>query len=116
MSKRILSVSYDEHLLATRGALLEREGHQVTSALGFTQCSARCVEGNFDLFILGHSIPNDDKLELMRIFRANCAAPVLALRRQDEDPPVGADNLVFSFNPAELLETVAGILGRTAAR
>ena len=115
MSKRILSVSYDEHLLATRGALLEREGHQVISALGFTQCAARCDEGNFDLFILGHSIPEDDKRELMRMFRANCAAPVLALRRQGEDPPTGADNVVFSFNPAELLKTVAQILSRTAA-
>jgi CheY-like chemotaxis protein len=114
MSKHILSVSYDEHLLVTRRALLEREGHRVTSALGFTQCSARCAEGNFDLFILGHSIPEDDKRELMRMFRANCAAPVLALRRQGEDPPAGADDLVFSQDPVELLKKVAQILSRTA--
>src|SRR5512146_3285696 len=74
MSKHILSVSYDENLLDTRRALLEKRGHQVTSALGFTQSAARCAEGNFDLFILGHSIPIDDKQELIRIFRANCAA------------------------------------------
>jgi DNA-binding response OmpR family regulator len=116
MSKRILSVSYDEDLLVTRRALLEKQGYQVTSALGFTQSAARCAEGNFDLFILGHSIRTDDKHELIRIFRANCAAPVLALRREDENPPAGADHLVFSWDPAELLKMVARILSRTVAQ
>jgi len=110
MSKRILSVSYDESLLVTRSLLLEREGHQVTSELGFTQSAARCAEGNFDLFILGHSIPEDDKQELMRIFRANCTAPVLALRLEGEDAPDGADYRAFPNDPAELLKTVAQIL------
>jgi len=115
MSKRILSISYDESLLVTRGALLEREGYQVTSELGFTQSAARCAEGNFDLFILGHSIPERDKQELIRIFRANCSAPVLALLRQGEDAPGNADYQVFPYDPAQLLKTVARILGQSVA-
>ncbi len=109
MSKRILSVSY-ENLLLTRGALLEGQGYHVISALGFTQSAARCAEGNFDLFILGHSIPEDDKQELIRIFRAHCAAPVLALRRQGEEAPENADYRVFSLDPVRLLKTVAQVL------
>jgi hypothetical protein len=37
MSKRILSVSYDEVLLATRQMLLAKNGYEVISILGFTE-------------------------------------------------------------------------------
>lgn len=56
MSKRILSVSYDASLLATRRMLLEQKGYEVTSALGFSEAIECCKRSGFDLFILGHSI------------------------------------------------------------
>ena len=53
---RILSVSYDSSLLKTRQLILEQEGHQVVSALGFTDALQQCESSkDFDLFILGHS-------------------------------------------------------------
>lgn len=84
MSKRILSVSYDVSLLATRGMLLEQRGYEVTSALGFIKALEHCRQGHFDLFILGHSIPAEDKLSLVKTFRDNCPAPVLSLERHGE--------------------------------
>ena len=84
MSKRILSVSYDVSLLATRGMLLEQRGYEVTSALGFTKAIELCRQSDFDLFILGHSIPSSDKLSLLKTFRENCSAPVLSLERHGE--------------------------------
>lgn len=84
MSKRILSVSYDVSLLATRGMLLEQRGYSVTSALGFTQALAECRTASFDLFILGHSIPEPDKLELIKTFRKTALrlfSPLSALVR-----------------------------------
>ncbi|HLY91983.1 MAG TPA: hypothetical protein VKQ89_01880, partial [Candidatus Angelobacter sp.] len=72
MSKNILSVSYDASLLATRRMLLEQRGLNVTSALGFTQAIAHCNTPDFDLFVLGHSIPVADKEELIRTFRRTC--------------------------------------------
>lgn len=69
MSKRILSVSYDVSLLATRRMLLEQKGYKVASALGFTKAIEHCRQPHFDLFILGHSIPGDDKLSLVKTFR-----------------------------------------------
>src|SRR5690348_11946100 len=74
MATRILSVSYDPSLLATRGMLLEQRGYSVTSALGFSRAIEHCRASGFDLFILGHSIPEMDKLELMKTFRGNCPA------------------------------------------
>lgn len=109
MSKRILSVSYDGSLLATRQMLLETQGYAVTSALGYTDAISHCTSHDFDLFVLGHSIPLRDKHELVKTFRANCAAPVLSLERWGE-PRAEADFHAQPDNPAEFLNTVRGIL------
>jgi len=81
MSKRILSVSYDASLLATRQMMLELRGYTVISALGFTEALEKCKASDYDLFILGHSILKRDKQELIRAFRESCSAPILALER-----------------------------------
>src|SRR5690349_17572253 len=91
MTAHILSVSYNEALLRTREMILRREGYIVSSALGFTAGVEHCKNQNFDLFVLGHSIPDKDKRELMRVFRTGSKAPVLALQRQGENVPDGAD-------------------------
>src|SRR5215467_13633933 len=109
MSKRILSVSYDPSLLATRRMLLEQRGFHVVSALGYTQAIAHCNTPDFDLFILGHSIPVADKLELMKTFRKSCPAPILSLERLGEEK-VRSDFHASPDRPEEFLATVEGIL------
>lgn len=109
MSKRILSVSYDASLLATRQMLLETQGYAVTSALGYTDAISFCNDPAFDLFVLGHSIPLKDKQELVRTFKSNCKAPVLSLERWGE-PRAVADFHAQPDNPAEFLNTVRRIL------
>ncbi len=113
MSKRILSVSYNSSLLATRKLLLEINGYGVTSALGFSQAMAQCQAGGFDLFILGHSIPKDDKLELIKAFREHCPAPILSLERFGEDP-VPSDFHDTPDDPEKFLKTVDAILSESA--
>jgi DNA-binding response OmpR family regulator len=109
MAKRILSVSYDASLLATRRMLLEQRGLHVTSALGFTQSIAHCKNPDFDLFILGHSIPVSDKLELIKTFRQNCAAPILSLERHGEEK-IRCDFHASPDEPEHFLATVEKIL------
>jgi len=109
MSKQILSVSYDASLLATRRMLLEQRGYHVTSCLGFTEAIRHCTESSCDLFILGHSIPIADKVELIRTFRENCPAPILSLER------LGEARIVCDFHaspddPEDFLATVDKIL------
>jgi hypothetical protein len=41
--------------------LLAREGYEVVSAAGFSASLEKCKEGGFDLFVLGHSIPQKEK-------------------------------------------------------
>jgi DNA-binding response OmpR family regulator len=109
MSQRILSVSYDANLLATRRMLLEMAGYTVTSALGFTEALEHCNGSGFDLFVLGHSIPTKDKRELIRTFRNNCSALILSLERVGESR-VESDFHASPDDPEKLLKTVGRIL------
>ena len=109
MSKRILSVSYDVSLLATRRMLLEQRGYEVASALGFTKAMEYCRQSHFDLFILGHSIPGADKLSLVKTFRENCSAPVLSLERHG-DSYIQCDFHASPDDPERFIEVVDGIL------
>jgi DNA-binding NtrC family response regulator len=109
MQKRILSVSYDTALLATREMLLEQKGYSVTSALGFTAAVEHCQNQDFNLFILGHSIPDKDKLHLIETFRKNCPAPILSLARHGEDM-LPCDFHASPDEPAEFLRVVDDIL------
>ena len=109
MSKRILSVSYDQNLLTTRGLLLEREGYEVCSAFGFTEAMARCGKSSFDLFIIGHSIPHADKEELIKVFRSKFKAPVLSLNRPGEKRVDQAEYHAFPDDPLEFIKMVGQI-------
>jgi DNA-binding response OmpR family regulator len=109
MPKKILSVSYDVSLLATRKMLLEQKGYAVSNALGFSQAIKECRSGGFDLFILGHSIPRTDKLELIESFRANCPGPILSLERHGEDF-VACDYHASPDDPEKFVQVVEDIL------
>jgi DNA-binding NtrC family response regulator len=110
MSKRILSVSYDVSLLETRKMLLEQKGYSVVNSHGFSQALASCrAGGRFDLFILGHSIPHDDKLALIESFRTHCPGPILSLERHGEDF-VPCDYHASPDDPGKFLETIENIL------
>jgi len=115
MSKRILSVSYDMSLLPTRKLLLEQKGYAVVNAFGFSQGLASSRAGGFDLFILGHSIPHDDKLALIEAFRAHCAAPIVSLERHGEDL-VPCDYRASPDNPEKFLEIIENILAERENR
>ncbi len=107
----ILSVSYDETLLVTRQRLLESRGYRVTSACGFRQGMELCSSASgFELFILGHSIPMEQKQALIQAFRAQRpTSPIIALKRASEELVGGAD---MSIDPApeQLLSSVAHLV------
>jgi DNA-binding NtrC family response regulator len=115
MPKRILSVSYDSVLLATREMLLKQRGYEVTSAHGFTDAVKHCNNDGFDLFILGHSIPDNDKLNLIETFRKNCSAPMLSLERIGENE-VPCDFHASPDNPEKFLKVVDDILAGQKTR
>ena len=46
--------------------LLRSCGYEVVAILGYAESLKACRKGNFDLFILGHSIPHAEKLRPIR--------------------------------------------------
>ena len=112
---RILSVSYDDLLLHTRHLLLEREGYDVVSSIGFIESLEHCKRGGFDLFILGHSIPHSDKQQLVETFRRVCPAPIISLRRNAGEQLVRGAEYHIEPDPETLLNLASRVLGQDAA-
>lgn len=107
---RILSVSYDEVLLATRHLLLEHEGYQVISVMGLAAALEKCKEGGFDLFVLGHSIDHSHKCKMVEAFRAACPASIISLRRSTGERPVDGAEYHIDPDPESLLKLIAQIV------
>jgi CheY-like chemotaxis protein len=92
--------------------LLEREGHQVVSSFGFTESLKHCDEGGFDLFLLGHSIPQADKIKLVESFRQHCPGQIISLRRNAGEQLVDGADYHIEPDPEPLLKLVSRILIR----
>jgi DNA-binding response OmpR family regulator len=112
---RILSVSYDDLLLRMRQMILENEGYIVVSAHGLENSLAQCKKGGFDLFILGHSIPDQDKRKLVETFRSECPAPIISLTRGASEPRVDGAGYHIEPDPERLLKLIAQITHKKAA-
>lgn len=87
-------------------------GYDVVSAEGFVAAVEACKAPtvNFDLAILGHSVPAKDKEQIISHFRQRCRAPVLALLRAHEAAMEGADRSIQP-EPDILIAAVREILG-----
>jgi DNA-binding response OmpR family regulator len=105
----ILSISYDRVLLHTRELILSRAGFKVESAVGFSAAARACEKGEFDLVIMGHSIPPEDKAEIIKQLRAVCDTRTLALRRPNEPTLKSAEYNLDSGDPGHFLDYVKEI-------
>ena len=111
---RILSVSYDPRLLRTRELLLQKTGHSVTSAEGLAQAMELCNQGPgiFDLLVLGHSIPHEDKRTILSYCNQTCRCPVLALTLINEPPVTEAARSIDPSDTRAFLATIQELLAR----
>lgn len=105
---RILSVSKDKSLLESREMLLRECGYDVTSAYGACEGIEHCTT-KFDLLIIGHTMPNEEKRALVTAFRAHNSAPVLALHRENEEMLEGAD-FEIPPEPQVVISAVASLI------
>ncbi len=103
----ILSISYDEPLLHTREWILKAVGYKVTSVCGFVDALQQCRTHKFGLAIMGHSIPQHDKVALISEFKKQSDAPVLSIVRHGDAPLLQADYWVdASDGPEALIQAV----------
>lgn len=109
---RVLSISNEESIPATRKLVLQQLGYDVVSALGFAEGLEQCRSGGFDLCILGSSIEEPERQALVSAFRADSVGRVIVLKKNAEENVPDAD---FAIEPAQLLATLARIAADGAA-
>jgi len=108
---RILSVTHDPSLAATREMLFTSVGFQVSSTSNINQALELCTENEFDLIVIGHSMPMEQTKFLVKGLRLRCGTPLLVLQRPGESLVTGVDYIFDSTeSPALLLEAVVNTL------
>ena len=107
MKKRILSISYDESILKTRHYIFEQAGFEVASAFGFSDALNQCKEGRFDVVVLGHTLPPQDKTALVSVLRDSCGCPIVSIRKPGQSRHPEAD---YSVEASEGPEAVLAML------
>jgi DNA-binding response OmpR family regulator len=103
----ILAVGHDYSLLSSRSAVLRSEGYVVTSATSTLEAIDQFWAGDFDIVVLCHSVPFEDREILRRFIRSTgSVVPILCVMPNDESVKGEiADSLVES-NPDELLAAI----------
>jgi CheY-like chemotaxis protein len=106
--KRILSISYDQALLVTRQVILEQQGYEVSSAFGFAEAMEICsTRHDFDLVLMGHSMPQKDKKALLEALRPDCKAPLLSILKHGDSPiPQANYSVKVDDGPKALVQAV----------
>jgi DNA-binding NtrC family response regulator len=116
-SGKILSVTFDRSLGATREMLFTQAGFQVTTVHGIGHAIQLCAAEPFDLIVIGHSIPIEQRELLLKEVRRQCGTPTLALCRHGEPPLTNADYVFDSMDsPGLLLKTALEILKSSAQK
>lgn len=113
---KVVCVSWEPELAKTRELLLRQAGYQVTTVLGQRDLSKLHQVTSADLLILAHSVPREEKLQALTVFRRNCSAPVLSLLRPHQSPLPEVDYAVEAFEPREFLDAVARATSRSRKR
>lgn len=76
----ILYIHYDPDLADIRQQLVNRLGYEVVSAMGSGEARQIARTRRFDLIILGHAAPDEERRKMANWLRANLpGVPVLAL-------------------------------------
>lgn len=104
--KVVLAVGLDSSLVAGQSSAWQSAGHFVTPVKSIREAILHLREGDFDLFLLGHSIPIDSRERFTFLVRASGSrTPVISIT----DSPKGHDgfaDLTIGNELANLLKSI----------
>jgi DNA-binding NtrC family response regulator len=108
----LLSVGSDPFLMKTRSLVLLKAGYAVRDAMTVRGAMRVFQQGEFDLVLICHTIPEDERLQLMAALKAvSPSVKIITIRKDGEVSAHLADGSVFSLDGAEvLLATIANVL------
>jgi CheY-like chemotaxis protein len=106
----ILSAGRDAELLKQRNAALAAEGYHVASASGSYEIVEKMLNGDFDLVLLCHSIPNGDRRRLTGIINSYTPSTPVILVSDDEQPQFDPIPRAVNCAPEQIMSTVRNSL------
>ncbi len=117
-SPRILSISRDAMLLASRNAVLRTAGYTIETAMRDDQAVERMRAGGIDAIVLGDSIEFVERNRLARDLKQIAPnVPILVIKTTGEDPPQEAAASMDSLDgPEVLLQKLRQILSSREAQ
>jgi DNA-binding response OmpR family regulator len=110
----LLTVGLDSQLLDTRRMVLQTAGYIVVTAGSIKEAFHLCLNHDFDLVVLCHSIPERDRDGLTCMIRASGSlTPVVAITKLSGQHDVFA-NATLDADPPKLLIGIRGVLSEEA--
>lgn len=110
----LLAVGLDSSLLGIHGPAWQSAGYFVTSTTSIREAILHVNEGDFDLVLLGHSIPAQSRERLTFLIRASGSRiPVVCVTNSSSDSDKFADATIPN-EPEHLLQSIAELLAQRA--
>jgi|SRR5690348_6443918 DNA-binding NtrC family response regulator len=106
----ILSISQDERLAHVRQMVLESEGWQVVTTTDTVDALQWLATGNFDVAVLGHSIPPAERVSLaqkIKVIRPDLPIVMVCVQGDNAFSKQFADERVGSLDgPVALIDVI----------
>lgn len=110
----VLAVGLDSTLLASQSSAWQSAGYIITTAGSIREAITHFRAGDFDLVLLGGSIPADSRERLAFLIRASGSQiPVVCVADSPDDSDSFADATIRS-EPIKLLEDIGEIIAKRA--
>ena len=106
----VLAVGYDPVLLKTRGQVLQSEGYTVVSVRSLKRAITQFAEGDFDLVVLCHSIPQEDRQRLAYLIRGHSSRTPIVFVSSGLCQYEPSADLTTENNPDDLLSDLREVL------
>jgi DNA-binding NtrC family response regulator len=110
----VLAVGLDPSLLASQSPVWQSAGFIVTSTGSIREAIGHIRDGDFDLVLIGHSIPTDSRERLTFLIRAiGSRTPVVSIT----DSSIGGDSFVDATirnEPSKLLQSIGELMAERA--
>jgi CheY-like chemotaxis protein len=107
----ILAISDDPGLLESRSSILRSDGYAVEPVLTVEQAINRLENHDYDLVLLGHSIPAQERDYLTRLIRASgLLTPIVTVAPLTDPIPYEVADAVVEGSPEMLLSGIREVL------
>ncbi len=112
----VLAVCLDSSLLTNQSAVWRSAGYYFTFTGSIREAIAHFRDGDFDLVLLGHSIPAESRERLAFLIRASGSRiPVVCIADSSSDVDTFADATIRS-EPIKMLEDIEELIANRAKR